>query len=145
MRKLFAVTVLVLACLFAQALAQSIAPTPVLPQNLRWFSPPNNAALRGAWVLGADQKPGTYLLRVKLSSGGKIPPHTHPDERNSTVLSGTIYVGFGEVFDELKVVAVPTGGVYVAPANRPHYIWAKDGDTIYQESGVGPTATVPVK
>lgn len=82
---------------------------------------------------------------MKLASGGKIPPHTHPDERNSTVLSGTIYVGFGAVFDESKVVAVPTGGVYVAPANQPHYIWVKDGDTIYQESGVGPTATVAGK
>lgn len=145
MRKIFIASVLVLSCLSGQAFAQSTAPTPVLPQNLRWFSPPNNAALRGAWVLGADQKPGAYLLRVKLASGGKIPPHTHPDERNSTILSGTIYVGFGEVFDESKVVAVPTGGVYVAPANLPHYIWAKDGEAMYQESGVGPTATMPVK
>jgi quercetin dioxygenase-like cupin family protein len=73
--------------------------------------------------------------------GGKIPPHTHPDERNSTVLSGTIYLGFGDTFDESNVVAIPTGAVYATPANVPHYVWAKDGDAIYQESGVGPTGT----
>jgi quercetin dioxygenase-like cupin family protein len=118
---------------------------PVLPQDLVWFSPPGNAAVQGAWALGAENKPGPYLFRVKLAHGARIPPHTHPDERNSTVLAGTIYVGFGEVFDEAKVVAIPPGGVYVAPANVPHYVWAKDGEAEYQEAGVGPTATVPVK
>ncbi len=55
------------------------------------------------------------------------------------MLEGTIYVGFGEKFDENNVVAVPTGGVYVAPAGVPHYIWAKDGPALYQEGGMGPT------
>ncbi len=145
MKALVAVAVLAISGLSGLAVAQSTDVKPLLPQNLVWSSPPNNAALQGAWVLGADQKPGAYLLRVKLAAGGKIPPHTHPDERNSTVLSGTIYVGFGEVFDESKVVGIPTGGVYVAPANVPHYVWAKDGEAMYQESGVGPTATVPFK
>ena len=49
------------------------------------------------------------------------------------------------MFDESKVVAIPAGGVYVAPANVAHYVWARDGEAIYQEAGVGPTATVPVK
>ncbi len=78
---------------------------------------------------------------MKLAAGGRIPPHTHPDERNSTVLAGTLYVGFGEDFDESKTVAIPAGAVYVTPANTPHYVWAKEGDAIYQEAGVGPTGT----
>jgi quercetin dioxygenase-like cupin family protein len=131
--------------LWSCATAQSTAVNPILPQSFAWFSPPNNPAVQGAWVIGAEQKPAVYLFRVKLAAGAKIPPHTHPDERNSTVLSGTIFVGFGETFDETKVVAIPAGGVYVAPAKVPHYVWAKDGDAVYQESGAGPTATVPVK
>lgn len=115
--------------------AQSADFKPFLSNNLLWFSPPNNTSLKGAWVLGADQKPGVYLLRVKLATGGKIPPHTHPDERNSTVLSGVIYVGFGPVFDETRVLAIPASGVYIAPANTPHFVWAKDGDAMYQEAG----------
>jgi quercetin dioxygenase-like cupin family protein len=124
--------------------AQAAVPVPLLPVNFRWFGPPNNPKLRAAWVIGTESGKGAYLLRVRLAEGGKIPAHTHPDERHSTVLAGTLYVGFGEVVDESKVVAIPTGGVYVAPAHTPHYLWARDGDVIYQESGTGPTATVPV-
>lgn len=129
----------------ALAGAQSMAPQPILPDSLKWFSPPNNASLKGAWVLGAEKDAGVYAFRVMLAKGGKIPVHTHPDTRNSTVLSGTLYVGFGDKEDESKTVAVPAGGVYVAPANVPHYLWAKDGDVVYQEGGMGPTATVLLK
>lgn len=125
--------------------AQSVTPQPIIPDTLKWFSPPNNKHLKAAWVLGAENHSGTYALRVELNKGGKIPPHTHPDTRYSTVLSGTLYVGFGESFEESGLIAVPTGGVYVAPANVPHYLFAKDGDVIYQEAGEGPTATVLVK
>ena len=123
------------------AMAQAEAPAPILPDSLLWTSPPNLPGLQAAWVLGREQKAGAYLLRVKLAAGASIPPHSHPDERNTTVLAGTLYVGFGETFDETKVVAVPAGAVYVAPAKVHHYVWAKDGDVSFQESGRGPTGT----
>ena len=141
MTHLIAVILLVDSVFSTVAVAQSNAPVPVLPDTLRWVSPPNVSGLQAAWVLGAEQKPGPYIIRVKLATEAKILPHTHPDERNSTVLAGTIYVGFGETFDETKVVAIPAGAVYVEPANVPHYVWAKDGDAMYQEAGVGPTGT----
>jgi hypothetical protein len=50
--------------------------------------------------------------------------------------------GFGRTFDESKLVAIPTGAVCVIPADVPHYVWAKDGDVIYQEAGVGVTGTM---
>lgn len=126
------------------ASADSHAPQPILPESLTWFSPPGNALLQGAWVIGGEQEAGSYALRVMLAKGGRIPPHMHPDTRHTTVLSGTLYVGFGDEADESKMVAVPAGGVYVAPADMPHYLWAKDGDVLYQETGFGPTATAPV-
>lgn len=105
------------------AVAQGQLPTAIAPQDVRWTSPPN------------------LLFRVKLAANSRIPPHTHPDERNSTVMSGTLFVGFGDTFDEARMVAVPSGAVYVAPANVPHYLWAREGEVVYQESGIGPTAT----
>jgi len=121
--------------------ARSDAPAPILPDTLRWTSPPHTPGLEGAWVLGAEEKTGPYILRVKLAAGAKIAPHSHPDERTTTVLAGTLYLGFGSTFDETKVVAVPAGAVVVVPAGTVHHVWAKEGAVTYQESGVGPTAT----
>lgn len=141
MKHLFAILLGVFSLFAGLAVAQVDAPAPILPEALRWGSPPNMPGLQAAWVVGAEQKAGQYVLRVKLASGAKIPPHTHPDERITTVLTGTVYVGFGERFAEAGVVAIPAGGVYIAPAGIPHYIWAKEGDVMYQEAGMGPTGT----
>ena len=140
MKRLLALLALA-AGLVASAGAQHGAPVVILPERLDWSGPPAIPALKGAWMVGAEGRPGPYLLRVRLATGGRIPPHTHPDERHTTVLSGTLHVGFGETFDDARVVAVPAGAVYVAPAGVPHYVWAKDGAAEYQEAGVGPTAT----
>lgn len=133
-----------LACglLLAAMQVRGNGPAPILPDTLEWKSPPGNTLVQGAWVVGAEGQTGNYLLRIRLAHGGKIAPHTHPDERNTTVLSGTLYVGFGATFDESSVTPVPAGAVYVAPANTPHYVWARDGEVIYQEAGSGPTATL---
>ncbi len=126
-----------LAGLAQAALAQD-KPTPILPDSIKWSGGADGAA-QSAMVVGAADKAGLYQQRVRMPAGARIMPHTHPDERISVVLEGTIYVGFGEKFDEAAVVAVPTGAVYVAPAGVPHYVWAKDGPAVYQEGGMGPT------
>lgn len=131
-----------LLCLVsAFALASEVAPVPILPDGLRWAGPPGMPGLRAAWMLGSEGATGPYILRVRLAQGALVPPHAHPDERVSTVLSGTLHVGFGEAFDAAKAVAVPAGAVYVAPAQVAHYVWARDGEVVYQESGTGPTGT----
>lgn len=127
------------------AVADDGLPTPILPDTLRWIDAPGGLPLQATWIIGAESKPEPYLLRVKLNAGGRIPPHTHPDARNSTVLSGTLYVGFGATFDEAKLVAIPSGAVYVAPAQVPHFVAAKDEAVLYQEAGSGPTGTAFVK
>jgi len=121
--------------------AENTSPEPIAVRELSWISPPGIPGSRIAWVLGSERNTGLYLLRVKLDRGARIPPHRHPDERNSTVLSGTLYAGFGETFDENNLVAIPTGDVYIAPAGVSHYLYARDGDVVYQESGYGPTGT----
>jgi quercetin dioxygenase-like cupin family protein len=125
-------------------LAAADGPEPILPDNLHWIGSPAIPGFQFAWVLGAESQPGPYLLRVKLAAGTRIAPHTHPDMRHTTVLSGTLYVGFTDTLDETAAVAIPAGAVYVTPANTTHFVIAKDGDTHYQESGSGPTGTRPV-
>lgn len=134
-----------LFCLFSAvttALAAPPAPVPILPEQLNWVSPPALPILRSAWLIGNESQPGLYLLRVKLADGGRIPPHTHPDDRVTTVLSGTLFVGFGATVEESRGVAIPTGAAYLAPAGVAHFVWAKAGDVEYQEMGQGPTGAV---
>lgn len=142
MPRLRLVTLLWIGSLTGLAFAETPVPTPLLPEHLRWVSQPHHPAIQSAWVLGAEAQPGLYVLRVKLAAEGRIPPHRHPDERVTTVLSGVLYVGFGETFDETKVIAIPSGAMYVAPAQTPHYVWAKTGEVSYQEMGIGPTGTI---
>lgn len=145
MKKLSAACAMVIILGSTGVIAQDRPPEPLLPDRIQFVSPPGLSGVQAAQILGDPSQPVPYLVRVKLGTDARIPPHTHPDERSSTVLKGTLYVGFGETFAESQIVAVPTGGVYVAPAGVPHYLWAKDGEVIYQEAGTGPTGVTFVK
>jgi hypothetical protein len=52
-----------------------------------------------AKVVGDQTKPGPYLYLTKprAAPSPANKPHTHPDTRTYTVISGTWHVGFGEV------------------------------------------------
>ena len=65
-------------------------------------------------------------------------PHTHPEDRIYTVMSGVFYIGFGTVFDPDKLVAYGPGSIVILPANTPHFHWAKSGEYISQVYGTGP-------
>jgi quercetin dioxygenase-like cupin family protein len=99
----------------------------------------------GAVLSGPLDKPVLYTQRVHLKAGGLVPPHTHPDTRYTTVLSGTLYVCTSDNVSAETAKAFPAGSFVIMPAGVVHCSWAKDGEVTYQESGVGPTATNMVK
>lgn len=108
---------------------------------------PMGAANPGAFSAtldGSTSAAGPYTIRVHIEKGGKIAPHTHPDTRVVTVVSGVLCYGFGAVFDPDGCKLYPEGGYFLVPANAPHYGFGKTSDAVYQESGVGPSAFVPV-
>lgn len=125
----------------ARSTAQTVSPKAILPDTIPWVAVSHTPGAFVRWLLGRDEKSGVYAFQTKFEPGTKGAPHTHPDARYTLVLSGIWYVGFGETFDETKMIAVPAGSLYVAPARVPHYIWAKDGEVVIQESGTNPTAT----
>jgi quercetin dioxygenase-like cupin family protein len=91
-----------------------------------------------AVIAGDPSKPAPYVVRVKVPNGIKLMPHTHPEDRIYTVMSGVFYIGFGTVFDPDKLVAYGPGSVVILPANTPHFHWAKSGEYISQVYGTGP-------
>ena len=82
----------------------------------------------------------TRCLRAHYPAGSSSAPHSHPNQRVVTVLSGRYHQGFGPVFDKGQSRLVEPGGVVVIPANTPHFGWAET-DAMVQEDGIGPTGT----
>lgn len=137
------------ACMVCSALAAAQTATPgvvaLTPTEMRW-SPQGALAAPGMEQLnlvGDPNLPGPYTLRLKFPKGLKIAPHSHPDSREVTILSGLYATGYGQKFDSAKLKILPAGSYYTEPANVPHYIEIEE-DTVLQISGTGPSRRQPV-
>lgn len=111
------------------------------PDQLEWRPSPRVTGLENAALIGSSKEAGPYVERVRFPPNFVVQPHTHPEERTYTILSGTWYIGWGEEFDESKLQALPAGSFYVEPPGKPHFVATKDEAVIFQLSGMGPTAT----
>ena len=124
------------------ALAQTHEPRTfaLTPAEMSWISQGPLAApgMEQLDLVGDPLRPGPYTLRLKFPKGFKIAPHTHPDSREVTVLSGVFATGYGDTFDSAKLKVLPAGSFYTEPANVPHYIEIEE-DTVLQVSGTGPS------
>ena len=112
-------------------------PAVILPDTLKWTPLPDSPESSQVWLHGDATAHGPTLLRVRLAAGGRVGVRAHPDERIFSVLAGTLSVGFGSIFDETRMHDIPAGAVFIAPADQPHYLWARDGDAEYQVGGGG--------
>jgi quercetin dioxygenase-like cupin family protein len=138
---------LLTACALAwttMAQSQDIQPVVKLPIEVE-FKAPVSPNLQFAVLYGDPAKPSVYVQRIKFAPGTKVMPHWHPDEwRTAVVLSGTLYFGVGEQWDDSKLKAYPTGTFYSEPPKTPHFAWAKDGEVIVQFTGMGPTSSTRI-
>jgi quercetin dioxygenase-like cupin family protein len=126
--------------LVAPGMDQSIAPIALTPEEMHRMgqgalSAPGMEQLN---LVGDPSKPGPYTLRLKFRKGLRIAPHTHPDSRELTVLSGLLAAGYGEKFDADHLKLLPAGSFFTQPKNVPHYMEIKE-DTVLQISGMGPS------
>jgi quercetin dioxygenase-like cupin family protein len=125
------------------ALAQSELPPGALritPDELRW-GPGRVPGHDIAPLIGASNKPGAYVERVRFPAQTISQPHSHPEDRSYTVISGTWHVGYGDSYDPGKLKALPPGSFYTEPANVSHFWLTKDEAVVVQISGSGPSAT----
>jgi quercetin dioxygenase-like cupin family protein len=113
--------------------------TSILPEDVEWKPfPAFPPSARLAVLVGEPTQPGPYVIRVKVPSGVKLMPHTHPEDRIYTVMSGVFYIGLGDRFDGGKLQAYPPGSVIVLPGNTSHFHWAKSGEYVTQVTAIGP-------
>ena len=127
----------------AQAQTGAVGVVAVTPVEMKWSSQGGLAApgMEQLNLVGDPAKPGPYTLRLKFPKGFKIAPHTHPDSREVTILSGIFATGYGEKFDAANLKVLPAGSFYTEPANVPHYIEIKE-DVVLQVSGMGPSGRI---
>src|SRR5690606_33426687 len=88
--------------------------------------------VRVSFISGGESTNGMYLYRVKFPKGHKIVPHFHSDERIVSIVKGSLYVGYGDTFDEKAMKKLQAGGLWTEPKAKPHYVWAKDGEVELQ-------------
>jgi quercetin dioxygenase-like cupin family protein len=139
----FVASVLLVSGLSAQC--EPLAGARTIPEEMKWERGSPSANLR-ANLVGDDQKSGMYMYRVRFPANFKVPPHFHPDERIVTVMSGTLYVGYGEQFDESAMKALPAGSFFTEPTRQPHFVWAKDGEVVIQVvGGNGPSGVTRIE
>jgi glucose/arabinose dehydrogenase/quercetin dioxygenase-like cupin family protein len=90
---------------------------------------------------GDSTKTGVYTVQVTLPAHTIVPPHTHRDNRTVYVVSGTLYVGYGEKRDAAALKTLPPGSYYTEPAATPHYTETRDDPVVILITGVGPSDT----
>jgi quercetin dioxygenase-like cupin family protein len=111
----------------------------ILPEDIDWKPfPAFPPSARLAIVVGQPLQQGPYTIRVKVPGSVKLMPHSHPEDRVYTVISGTFYIGLGDQFDAEKLVAYPPGAVIILPGNTSHFHWAKSGEYVTQVTAIGP-------
>jgi hypothetical protein len=135
-----------LALLVSGGSAQSepLVATRLAPDEFKWDQPSSGS--QRVKLVGDEQRPGMYAYRVRFSANRKVQPHFHPDERVVTVMSGTLYLGYGEQFDESAMKALPAGSIWTEPARQPHFVWAKEGEVVIQVVGAnGPSGLTRIE
>src|SRR5262249_51473135 len=115
-------------------------PAVVSLEKLKW-NPTPFPDVTVAVISGNLTGSGMYAMMAKYGAGAKSVPHTHPDQRVVTVISGTYYSGAGTDFDQPKLNPITAGTAIIIPANAPHYALAKDGATVLLKVGTAPSGT----
>jgi len=114
-----------------------------LPDDIKWVANPSGS--ESAVLVGDPSKPGLYVVLNKWKAHHNSKPHSHPNDRFITVISGTWWVGTGSDYNPDHLKPVPAGSFVTHYGNEVHYDGAKDGDTILQIVGIGPATSTPAK
>jgi len=128
----------------AVALAQN-QPIAVKLGDVKWTDIKGMPGWKQAILAGNPEKPGPYVQRIKIPPNALVPPHSHPDTENITVMAGTFGIGDGPKVDKTKGQVLGVGSFYLLPANRVHFAWAGPKGAILQIHGVGPSGMTMIE
>ena len=124
------------------ALARALAADQAMminPGDIKWGAAPPNLpkGAKLAVLQGDPGKSGPFVMRLKVPAGYKIPPHTHTQTENLTVISGALYLGMSDKADPAVAQPLKTGAYHYLPGKTAHFAFNK-APTIVQVHGDGP-------
>jgi quercetin dioxygenase-like cupin family protein len=132
-----------LACGFCTLLApQSLAQHSdehimLAPSELSWTDLASLPGVKIAVIEGPLNQAAPIMFRLKFPANFKVPPHWHPGIEHITIISGTLHMGIGSVFDASKTRALTPGSISIMQPGTIHYVWT-DEETIGQIHSIGP-------
>jgi quercetin dioxygenase-like cupin family protein len=94
----------------------------------------NNAfppGAKSAVLLGDAEKPGLFILQVKLPPNYIVPAHTHPGIETVVMLNGSMGLGEGKTVEKTGKMLSP-GSAFIVPKDHAHYVWTGDEGAIFQ-------------
>jgi len=114
------------------------------PDNIQWNKTANNDT---AILVGDPNKEGLYVELLRWHEGHNSRPHFHPHDRYIYVISGTWWVGTGNVYDHSIEKPLGAGSYVVHPAGGVHWDGAREGkgDCVIEIVGMGPATSTPAE
>jgi quercetin dioxygenase-like cupin family protein len=107
------------------------------PSELVWTDLPSLPGVKIAVIEGTLNQAVPIMFRLKFPANFKVPPHWHPGIEHITIISGTLHMGLGGVFDTSKTRALTSGSVSIMQPGTRHYVWTNE-ETIGQVHSIGP-------
>jgi len=158
LRKLFSlrclVSVIVLVFYIFSANAQTnksdqlrMTKEEVLSAKAAGTAAPGSSNVSGIQVIvihGDPSAKGLYTILLKVPAHTNIAAHLHPDDRVATVISGTWYFGYGDVFDKSKLKKLSSGSIYTEVENQNHFAMTDKSPVVVEITGYGPTGVTYV-
>jgi len=98
------------------------------PDAIKWEAGPASLppGAQTAVLEGDPTKPGFFVMRARLPANYRIPPHWHPRWERVTVISGTLYLGAGERFDEPAARAMAPGSYSAMSPGMRHFAFTRE-------------------
>jgi hypothetical protein len=107
------------------------------PSELTWTDLPSLPGVKIAVIEGPLNEAVPIMFRLKFPANYKVAPHWHPGIEHVTVISGTLNMGIGDVFDQSKTRALTPGSVAIMQPKTHHFVWTSE-ETIGQVHSIGP-------
>ena len=129
--------------LLGQPAVRAVAAEPwviIQPDALAWAPfaglPPGTEV---AALYGDFSKAEPYGVRVKFPAGYEVANHSHPTAESITVVSGKLFMAFGEHGNPGRsgAMALIPGSIMILQAGAYHHLWA-EADTVVEIHSTGP-------